>query len=184
MDPDAVGLGDADLTDPDRTGFAMLFPNLNALEAVGVATAGVHPDAYGTGTMVMLTPRMPASTWQRTFEFMGSPTGFQSVNPLPGAPALARLRHSASGSFVLSGPVTDRLGLHMTGKLAASTRVERNSSLELPSNVATLSGHFVYRASNRDNVQIFAEGDRLALPTRRGAGDQSRPPSIANSPWW
>ena len=158
-------LGDADLTDPDRTGFAMLFPNLNALEAVSVATAGVHPDAYGTGTMVMLTPRMPASTWQRTFEFMCSPAGFQSVNPLPGAPALARLRHSASGSFVLSGPVTDRLGLHMTGNLAASTRVERNSSIELPSNVATLSGHFVYRASDRDHVQIFAEGDRLALPT-------------------
>jgi hypothetical protein len=158
-------LGDADLTDPDRTGFAMLFPNLNALEAVSVATAGVHPDAYGTGTMVMLTPRMPASTWQRTFEFIASPTGFQSVNPLLGAPALARLRHSASGSFVLSGPVTDRLGLHMTGNLAASTRVERNSPIELPSNVATLSGHFVYRANDRDNVQIFAEGDRLSLPT-------------------
>ena len=83
MDADVVSPGDADLTDPDRTGFAMLFPNLNALEAVSVATAGVHPDAYGTGTMVVLTPRMPASTWQRTFEFMASPTGFQSVNPLP-----------------------------------------------------------------------------------------------------
>jgi hypothetical protein len=158
-------LGDADLTDPDRTGFSMLYPNLNALEAVSVTTAGGHPDSYGSGTMVMLTPRMPASTWQRTFEFMASPSGFQSVNPLPGAPALARLRNSASGSFVLSGPVTDRLGLHMTGNLAASTRVERNASTELPSNVATLSGHVVYRASDRDHVQIFAEGDRLTLPT-------------------
>ena len=73
----------------------------------------------------MLTPRMPASSWQRTFEFIGSPAGFQSVNPLPNAPALARLRNSASGSFVLSGPVTDRLGLHLAGNLAASTRVER-----------------------------------------------------------
>ena len=158
-------LGDADLTDPDRTGFSMLYPNLNALEAVSITTAGGHPDAYGSGTMVMLTPRMPASTWQRTFEFMASPSGFQSVNPLPNAPALARLRNSASGSFVLSGPVTDRLGLHMTGNLAASTRVERYASTELPSNVATLSGHVVYRASDRDHVQIFAEGDRLSLPT-------------------
>jgi hypothetical protein len=158
-------LGDADLTDPDRTGFSMLYPNLNALEAVSVATAGGHPDAYGSGTMVMLTPRMPASTWQRTFEFIGSPAGFQSVNPLPNAPALARLRHSASGSFVLSGPVTERLGMHLAGNLAGSTRVERYSTTELPSNVATLSGHFVYRASDRDQVQIFAAGERLSLPT-------------------
>ena len=80
-------LGDADVTDPDRTGFAMMYPNLNALEAVSIATAGGHPDAYGSGTMVMLTPRMPASTWQRTFEFIASPSAFQSVNPLPNAPA-------------------------------------------------------------------------------------------------
>ena len=41
-------LGDADITDPDRTGFAMLYPNLDALEAVSVATAGIHPDTYGS----------------------------------------------------------------------------------------------------------------------------------------
>src|SRR3954470_3138696 len=40
-------LGDADVTDPDHTGFAMLYPNLNVLEAVSVATAGAHPDSYG-----------------------------------------------------------------------------------------------------------------------------------------
>ena len=96
-------LGDADVTDPDRTGYSMLYPNLNALEAVSVTTAGGHPDGYGSGTVVRLAPRMPAPTWQRTFEVIGSPAGFQSVNPLPNAPALARLRHSASGSFVLSG---------------------------------------------------------------------------------
>ena len=115
-------------------------------------------------TIVMLTPRMPASTWQRTFEFIASPLGFQSVNPLPNAPAAARLRNSANGSFVLSGPVTDRVGLHLAGNVAGSTRVERNSPTELSSNVATLSGHVVYRASDRDHVQIFAEADRLSLP--------------------
>ncbi len=88
-------LGDADLTDPDRTGFAMLFPNLNALEAVSVATAGVHPDAYGTGTMVMLTPRMPASTWQRTFEFIGVAHRISVRQPVawrPGAGAASPFR--------------------------------------------------------------------------------------------
>ena len=182
-------LGDAELTDPDRTGFSMLYPNLNALEAVSITTAGGHPDNYGSGTTVMLTPRMPASTWQRTFEFMASPSGFQSVNPLPNAPALARLRHSASGSFVFSGPVTERLGLHMAGNLAGSTRVERYGTAELPSSVATLSGHFVYRASDRDHVQIFAAGERLSLPTTtRGRqinpASEDREQSILVSATW
>src|SRR4051812_7824793 len=73
-------LGDADVTDPDRTGYAMLYPNLDALQAVSVTTAGLHPDGYGAGTSVMLVPKMPASTWQRTIELFGSPPALQSVN--------------------------------------------------------------------------------------------------------
>ena len=158
-------LGDADITDPDRTGFAMLYPNLNALEAVSVATAGAHPDEYGSGTIVMLTPRMPSATWQRTIEFNTSPPAFQSVNPLPGAPAAARLRNAAGGSFVVSGPLSERLGLLLAGNVIGSTRVERDSPIELSGSVATMSAHLVYRASDRDNVRIFIEGDRLSLPS-------------------
>jgi hypothetical protein len=158
-------LGDADITDPDRTGFAMMYPSLNAFEAVSVTTAGEHPDGYGSGTTVMLTPRMPAAAWQRTFEFNSSPPAFQSVNPLPGAPTAARLHNGAGGSFVISGPVSDRLGLHLAGNVLGATRLERKSQTELGSSVATLSAHLVYRASDRDNVRIFAQGDRLSLPT-------------------
>ena len=32
--------GEADVTDPDRTGFTMFYPNLDTLQAVSVATAG------------------------------------------------------------------------------------------------------------------------------------------------
>lgn len=55
-------LGEADVTDPDRTGFAMFSPNLDTLQAVSVTTAGLPPDGYGAGTSVMLVPRMPAAT--------------------------------------------------------------------------------------------------------------------------
>ena len=40
-------LGDADVTDRDRTGFAMFYPNLDALQAVSVTTAGLHPGGTG-----------------------------------------------------------------------------------------------------------------------------------------
>ena len=119
-------LGDADVTDPDRTGYAMFYPNLDTLQAVSVTTAGLPPDGYGGGTSVMLVPRMPASTWQRTFHFEGSPPAFQSVNPLPGAPSIARLQSASVASFVVSGPISERLGILLAGGLARSTRTERD----------------------------------------------------------
>ena len=182
-------LGDADLTDPDRTGFAMFYPNLNAFEAVSVATAGAHPDEYGSGTIVMLTPRMPSATWQRSFEFSSSPPAFQSVNPLPGAPALARLHNAAGGSFVISGPLSERLGLLLAGNVIGSTRFERESPTELSGSVANVAAHLVYRATDRDNVRVFIEGDRLSLPsTTRGrlvdpTAKQRDQSFVASSTW-
>lgn len=157
-------LGDADVTDPDHTGFAMLYPNLDALQAVSVTTAGFHPDQYGAGTSVMLVPRMPASTWQRTIELFGSPPALQSVNPLPNAPSIARLRSAGGASFVLSGPLSDRLGIHLAGALAASSRLERDRQEAVSSRTGSLSAHLVYTATPRDDVRLFVETDRLALP--------------------
>ena len=126
-------LGDADITDPDRTGYAMLYPNLDTLEAVSVATAGIHPDTYGAGTAVTLVPRMPSSKWMRTVQFDISPPAFQSVNPLPEAASIARLRSSSGGSFVASGPLTPRLGIQVAGTLNEYTRLERERVDTMPS---------------------------------------------------
>ena len=157
-------LGDADVTDPDRTGFAMFYPNLDALQAVSVTTAGLHPGGYGSGTSVMLVPRMPAPTWQRTIEFYGSPPALQSVNPLPNAPSIARLRAASGASFVLSGPVTDRLGVHVAGLLAASSRLERDRQDSVASRTGSLSAHLVYTATPRDDVRLFVVTDQQRLP--------------------
>ena len=142
----------------------MLYPNLDTLEAVSVTTAGLPPDGYGSGTSVMMVPRRPAPTWQRTIEFDGSPAAFQSVNPLPEATSIARLRAAAGGSFVVSGPLSDWLGILLAGALAHSTRLERDRLVSLDSRTTTLSAHLVYKATARDEVRLFAQGDRLLLP--------------------
>ena len=157
-------LGDADVTDPDRTGFAMFYPNIDTLRAVSVTTAGVPPDGYGAGTSVMLVPRMPASTWQRTIQFDGSPAAFQSVNPLPGAPSVARLRSGSDVSFVVTGPLSERMGLLLAGGLARATRVERDREVPMDSGARTLTAHLTYRATPRDDVRLFAQADGLSLP--------------------
>ena len=175
-------LGDADLTDPDRTGFSMLYPNLNALEAVSITTAGGHPDAYGSGTMVMLTPRMPASTWQRTFEFIASPSGF------PVSQSFAqRSRAGAPSPFGQRlvrplRPVTERLGLHL--RQPRGIRPGRALwTTELPSNVATLSGHSSTGPAIVTTCR-FSPKTGCRCPRPRGDGRSIPPPKTANSPCW
>ena len=156
--------GDADITDPGDTGLPMLYPNLDTLEAVSVVTAGLPPDAYGGGTSVTLVPRRPSAAWQRTIQFDGSPEAFQSVNELPGAASVARLQASAGGSFVVSGPLSERVGILMAGSLARSTRFERSRVLPLPSRTQSLTTHLTYKATNKDDLRLFAQADRLSLP--------------------
>jgi hypothetical protein len=182
-------LGDADITDPDRTGYAMLYPNLDALEAVSVTTAGMHPDSYGSGTAVMLVPRMPSPTWRRTFQFEGSPPAFQSVNPLPDAASIGRLRSAAGGSFVISGPISDKLGIHLAGALDRSTRLERTRTLALASRTQSVSAHVVYKANERDEMRLFAQTDRLAFPVTGRAAlvdsslEQEERSSLLSATW-
>ena len=157
-------LGDADVTDPDRTGYAMFYPNLDTLQAVSVTTAGLPPDGYGAGTSVMLVPRMPAPAWQRTIQFDGAPPAFQSVNPLPEAPSVARLRSASEASFVVTGPLSARLGLLLAGGIARATRVERDREVPLDSRARTLTAHLTYQATPRDDVRLFAQSDGLSFP--------------------
>ena len=182
-------IGDADVTDPDRTGYAMLYPNLDALQAFGVATAGIHPDTYGVGTTVTLIPRMPSAKWQRTLQFDISPPAFQSVNPLPEASSIGRLRSASSGTLVASGPITPRLGIQAAGALGESSRLERQREAPLPSRVASFSAHLTYRTTGGDDLRLFAQADRLSFPVAGRAmlvdpGLQERHQSTLISTTW
>jgi hypothetical protein len=160
----AYRLGEADVTDPDPTGAPLFYPNLEALDSVSVITAGQPADGYGGGTSVTLVPRRPAASWQRSVQVLGSPPGLQSVNPLPGAPSFARLQSMASGSLFLSGPVSPRLGLLVAGALGRSSRLERERPATLPSRTQDLSAHLVYSATQRDEVRLFGQDDRISYP--------------------
>jgi hypothetical protein len=157
-------IGDVDITDPDRTGYAMLYPNLDALQAINVATAGMPPDTYGAGTAVMMVPRLPTAQWQRTLQFDVSPPAFQSVNPLPEASSIGRLRSAATGTFVASGPINPRFGMQFASTFSGSSRLERQDTAPLESRVASLSTHLTYRTAAGDDLRLFAQTDRLSFP--------------------
>ena len=118
-------LGDADVTDPDRTGFAMFYPNLDTLQAVSVTTAGLPPDGYGGGTSVMLVPRMPASSWQRTIRIRRVAAGV-SIGESPAGGAVhrapSRRRPAARSSSAARCPIA------LDSWWPARSRVRRASS--------------------------------------------------------
>ena len=157
-------LGEADITDPDRTGLPMMYPNLDAFEAVGVTTAGAPVDTYGAGTLVTLVPRRPAASWQRSVQVMASPAALQSVNAQPGAPSIARLASMGSGSFLISGPLSPRLGLFATANVGRSSRTERGGTPTLGSRTGSLATHLVFSATPRDELRLFAEHDSVGFP--------------------
>src|SRR5258708_11341844 len=52
-------LGDPDITDPDRTGTPLYFPDPEALARVEIAAGPAPPDIPGAGPGVRLLPRPP-----------------------------------------------------------------------------------------------------------------------------
>ena len=90
--------------------------------------------------------------------------GFQAVNVLPNAPAIGRLNSFGSGSFLLSGPVTRRLGMLAAGALTRSSRLERDRPDILASRTQSLSTHVVFGATPQDELRVFGQYDRTSFP--------------------
>ena len=157
-------LGDADVTDPDRTGFAMFYPNLDTLQAVSVTTAGLPPDGYGGGTSVMLVPRMPASTWQRTFRVRRLAAGVSIGESSPGGPVH---RTAAGGEcrLVCGQRAPVRAPGHPAGRRHRPVDPHRaGCGVAVDSRARTLTSHLAYKATPRDDVRLFAQFDGLSFP--------------------
>ena len=158
-------LGDADVTDPDRTGFAMFYPNLDTLQAVSVTTAGLPPDGYGAGTSVMLVPRMPASDLAAHdpvrrlaagVPIGESPPGSSVRRPAPVGESTPRLWSPdlCPSAWVFCWPAGSRAR-------PASSEI---GTARMDSRARTLTAHLTYQATPRDDVRLFAQSDGLSFP--------------------
>ena len=76
---------------------------------------------------------------------------------------------------MVTGPLSERMGLLLAGGIARSTRVERDEEVSMDSRAATLTAHLTYKATPRDDVRLFAQSDGLSFPAvGRAASRQSR----------
>lgn len=157
-------LGQVDITDPLHLGMPLLYPDLQAFEAVEVGTATRPAEEANGGTSIAFVPRRPAPAWERSIEFLASPRAFQSTNDLPGVPALDRLQSSGEGRLLLSGPLSQRAGLFLSASYGAAIHTMRASTEELDNRAGSLFAHLVFTPDAQNEIRVVGAADRLSYP--------------------
>ena len=157
-------IGDVNVTAPDGSGTPFLTPALAFWERVHVSTAFMPADFNAPGVGVTLEPRRPGATWTRAFDASAASPGFVAA-PVAGAPtSIEHLRQWQHGGMLLSGPISNHVGLVVAGDWSKDSQFERASATAVDGQSATGLVNLVY-----------TPGPRTELRTVVWAGQTRRP---------
>jgi TonB dependent receptor-like, beta-barrel len=157
-------VGDINITDPDGSGTPLVFPGVLEWERVDVNTGMMGVEVNAPGMVLNLAPRRPSSTWIRQFEAMAGPPELQAGGVVPSPPTIAHLQRYGHASVLLSGPLSERLGIVFTGNYSRATRLDRANPTQLDSGLASAFTHLVYTPSPRDEVRSVFWFQRALTP--------------------
>jgi hypothetical protein len=147
-------IGDIAITDPRAGGTPLLLPLLPFWERITIATGAMGVDENAPALSMTLEPPRPGTRWLRAIE--GSLSGpalvSKGTNPVPVGD---RVRQLQDGSVLVSGPVTDRLGLVATGSWRGLLHVAAPNASATNDQVASGLAHLVFAASPRDEVRAL-----------------------------
>jgi hypothetical protein len=135
-------IGDLNISDPHGSG-ALLFPEALPWQRVRVDTGLMPADLNSPGLAVTLEPRRPSAAWIGTIAGGGSGGSLAAGAPDDHPPPIARLEEYAHGSGLVSGPISDQLGLTAGGTWASSRSLTRELA---PSTRSTLGSGFAHVA--------------------------------------
>ena len=136
-------IGELDVSDPNGSGEALLFPEVMPWQRVRVDT-GLMPASINTpGLAVTLQPRSPSAAWTALVAGSGSGGSLVAGAPDDQPPPIARLDDYARGEAVVSGPLTSRLGIAAGGAWGSSRQLSRELD---PSTRSTLASGFAHLA--------------------------------------
>jgi hypothetical protein len=168
-------LGDADITDPVRTGIPLVYPALLPVETVDVVSAVMPVELSGPGAQVTLVPKRADAAWRGSLQAAFTPAGLQSTNARPDAPSVTRYASWAEGSFIAGGPfgASPVSGL-VAGSLTSAKRYERADPARLDSEQGTIFGHVRLTPRPGDEVSIvgLVQGASYPSPGRALFRDQ------------
>ena len=117
-------VGDVNISSP-VDGTPLLFPELAWWREVGVATGLMRADVTASGLAVSLEPARGTPHWTGAVEVSGSGGGLVAAPPAGKAPPIARLEDSIGASGMISGPMTDRMGLAAGGSWTSASAFAR-----------------------------------------------------------
>ncbi|MEE8218161.1 MAG: TonB-dependent receptor, partial [Vicinamibacteria bacterium] len=149
-------LDGVDVTDPGRGGVPLFDPDLGALESIDVTSALAPVELSAPGVTLALVPRAPSRSWQGTAQVDALSSGLQAEDAVGGEPSIARFGALADGSGTVTGPISDRVRVLLSGRIARVRRFERNDPAELESRIFSLFGHLVHQPSDRHTLRLLA----------------------------
>lgn len=168
-------IGDVNITDPTGNGSPMFMPGVMEWERVDIYTGLMPIDVNAPGLAIRLTPKRPSKTWTRSVEGFFAPPGLIAgrslVIPPPAEratafitapPPIERINSWQDGSLMISGPLSDRMGILFAANAGKSTRFERYDPATLSANIQSAFTHIVFTPNANDEIRLVASGQRTS----------------------
>ena len=157
-------IGDVDVSDPAGDGSALLFPEAFLWDRVDVVTALMPADVNTPGLAVTLHPRRSGTAWTRMFTGAASGGSLAASAPTGHPVPIARVSSYGHGSGLLSGPVTERLGLSVAGAWARGESLAREQQADTRSTRGSGFAHLIFAPSRERELRVLGWVQRAELP--------------------
>jgi hypothetical protein len=156
-------IGDIVITDPRAGGTPLFLPVLPLWERLTTMTGAMAVDENAPGLSMTLEPRRPGSSWSRSVE--GTFSAPALVSDVPGAvPVVDAVRQWQDWHAMISGPMSDRLGLLAAGSWRRLSHVAASSPIETSDTVASGFAHVVFAATPRDQIRTIGWVQHVTTP--------------------
>ncbi|HUR20892.1 MAG TPA: hypothetical protein VMZ90_08810, partial [Vicinamibacterales bacterium] len=171
----SVTFGEIRALAPNFSGLIPISPDMSAVSAVSVTSGLAQIETETPGVSVALTPRRPGGERRGSFQASFTDPHMVANKALPNAPAIARISTWREAGGQISLPTGGRTGLLLSAEAARSTFFERNLPDIWRAESASLFGHLVSNATDRDQVRVVAAAQRVKYPyeDRRQFQDRS-----------
>src|SRR6185295_1136050 len=152
-------VGDITVTDPLTGGAPLLLPILPFWERLTTSTGAMGVDDNAPAVSMTLEPPRPATRWVHQVGGWLSGPGLVSEGT-SAVPVVDRVRHWQDGNVLVSGPVTNRLGLVAAGSWRGLSHVAAPGTSATSDRVASGLAHLVFAATPRDEVRALGWAQR------------------------
>src|SRR5262245_28677564 len=148
-------LGDADITDPSGSGAPLLSPGLAEWDRVDVSTGIMPVEASAPGMAVLLSPRRPSTSWQRSLDVFVSPPFLNAGGATTEIPSIARIDSWTHGNLLAGGPVAgDRLGAFVSAAWTRSSHFERRGLTPIDADIGSLFVNLTSAPAPADRLRL------------------------------